>query len=144
MRRGDDQSALPCLGALADALLSGLPSSRGCPDSTAPGLHTVRAPRPLESGGRSRVKEPTGLARVALMHLAHAARWGVPRAGLLREARLDEEQLRVPDPALGLRLGTAVRARDFGLVGYTMALSQTVAAALKRLTRYDRLLSDAL
>jgi hypothetical protein len=111
------------------------------------------------------VKEPSGLARVALMHLAHAARWGVPRAELLRAARLDEEQLRdpdarvprtalvrlwhavaahVPDPALGLRLGTAVRAREFGLVGYTMAVSPTVAAALQRLTRYDRLLSDAL
>ena len=111
------------------------------------------------------MKEPSGLARVALMHLAHAARWGVPRAELLREARLDEEQLRdpdarvprtalvrlwhavashVPDPALGLRLGTAVRAREFGLVGYTMAVSPTVAAALQRLTRYDRLLSDAL
>src|SRR5499426_2751543 len=132
MRRGHDQSALPCSGVLADALFSGLPSGRGCPDSTAPGLHTVRAPRPLESGGRRRMKEPTGLARVALMHLAHAARWGVPRAELLRAARLDEEQVRdpdarvpraaivrlwhavaahVPDLALGLRLGTEVRAR---------------------------------
>src|SRR6516164_3966874 len=165
MRRGEDQSALPCSGALADALLSGLPSGHGCPESTAPGLHTVRAPRPRESGGRRRMKEPSGLVRVALMHLAHAARWGVPRAELLREARLDEEQLRdpdarvpraalvrlwhavashVPDPALGLRLGTAVRVREFGLVGYTIALSPTVAAALQRLTRYDRLLSDAL
>ena len=111
------------------------------------------------------MKEPSGLARVALIHLAHAARWGVPRAALLREAKLDEEQLHdpdarvpraalvrlwhavtahVPDPALGLRLGTAVRAREFGLVGYTMAVSSTVAAALQRLTRYDRLLSDAL
>ena len=111
------------------------------------------------------MKEPSGLARVALMHLAHAARWGVPRAELLREARLDEAQLHdpdarvpraalvrlwqavashVPDPALGLRLGTAVRAREFGLVGYAMVLSQTVAAARQRLTRYDRLLSDAL
>ena len=111
------------------------------------------------------MKEPSGLARVALMHLAYAARWGVPRAELLREARLDEEQLRdpdarvprtalvrlwhavashVPDPALGLRLGTAVRAREFGLVGYTMAVSPTVAAALQRLSRYDRLLSDVL
>ena len=51
---------------------------------------------------------------------------------------------RVPDPAPGLHLGTAVRAREFGLVGYTMAVSPTVAAALQRLTRYDRLLSDAL
>jgi AraC-like DNA-binding protein len=129
------------------------------------GLCTVRAPRTLESGGRRRVKEPSGLARVALLHLAHAARWGVSRVELLREARLDEEQLRdpdarvpraaivrlwhavaarVPDPAFGLRFGAAARAREFGLVGYTIAFSQTVGAALQRLTRYDRILSDAL
>src|SRR5262245_18055864 len=86
---------------------------------------------------RRRVKEPFGLARVAQMHLAHAARWGVARAELLRAARLDEEQIRdpdarvpraalvrlwhavaahVPDPALGLHLGAAVRVREFGLV----------------------------
>ena len=50
----------------------------------------------------------------------------------------------MPDPAFGLRLGAEVRAREFGLVGYTIAFSQTVGAALKRLTRYDRILSDAL
>src|SRR5262245_51375597 len=52
MRRGDEQSALSCAGALADARLSGRPAGRGGPASTAPGRHTVRAPRPLESGGR--------------------------------------------------------------------------------------------
>ena len=111
------------------------------------------------------MKEPSGLARLVLLHLAHAARWGVSRAELLREARLDEAQLRdpdarvpraaivrlwhavaarVPDPAFGLRLGADARAREFGLVGYTLAFSPTVGAALQRLTRYDRLLSDAL
>ena len=111
------------------------------------------------------MKEPSGLARMVLLHLAHAARWGVSRVELLREARLDEAQLRdpdarvpraaivrlwhavaarVPDPAFGLRLGAAARAREFGLVGYTLAFSPTVGAALQRLTRYDRLLSDAL
>jgi len=111
------------------------------------------------------VQEPSGLVRLALMHLEWAARWGVPRAELLREARLDEAQLRDPDariprsaivrlwhavaarrpdPTFGLRLGVTTRAREFGLVGYTLAYSQTVGAALQRLTRYDRILSDTL
>jgi AraC-like DNA-binding protein len=48
------------------------------------------------------------------------------------------------DPTFGLRLGTTTRAREFGLVGYTLAYSPTVGAALQRLTRYDRILSDTL
>jgi AraC-like DNA-binding protein len=111
------------------------------------------------------MQEPSGLVRLVLLHLEWAARWGMPRAALLREAGLDEAQVRDPDarvpraalvrlwhavaarrpdPALGLHLGTAVRAREFGLVGYTLAYSPTLGAALQRLTRYDRLLSDTL
>jgi AraC-like DNA-binding protein len=111
------------------------------------------------------VNEPSSLARLALIHLERAARFGVPRAELLRDAKLNEEQLRdpdariprsamvrlwhavasrTPDAALGMRLGAEVRVREFGLVGYTMAFSKTVGAALKRLTRYDRILSEAL
>src|SRR5215831_5593506 len=141
---------------------SGLRPGRGCPDRTAlgSGLRGRRSPV-----GRWRVQEPSGLVRLALMHLEWAARWGVPRAELLREARLDEAQLRDPDariprsaivrlwhavaarrpdPTFGLRLGVTTRAREFGLVGYTLAYSQTVGAALQRLTRYDRILSDTL
>jgi len=111
------------------------------------------------------VSQPSGLARAALMHLERAARLGVPRAELLREARLHEEQLRdpdarvprsaivrlwravaarVPDSALGLRYGAEIRLRELGLVGYTMASSRTVGAALTRLTRYDRIVSETL
>jgi AraC-like DNA-binding protein len=111
------------------------------------------------------VTEPSGLARLALIHLERAPRWGVSREDLLREARLTEAQLqdpdarvpvsalvglwraivsRVPDPAIGLRLGADIRVRELGLVGYTMAVSRTVGAALHRLARYDRILSEAL
>jgi AraC-like DNA-binding protein len=111
------------------------------------------------------VNEPSGLARLALMHLERTTRWGIPRAELLKEAGLNESQLtdpdariplsavvrlwravtaRLPDPALGLRLGADVRVREFGLVGYTMAFSRTLGAALKRLVRYDHIVSDAL
>jgi AraC-like DNA-binding protein len=111
------------------------------------------------------LSEPSGLARGALMHLEQATRLGVPRAELLREAKLNEEQLRdpdgriprsaivrlwhavaarVPDSELGLRYGAEVRMREFGLVGYTMACSRTVGAALQRLARYDRIISETL
>jgi AraC-like DNA-binding protein len=109
--------------------------------------------------------EPSALARLALMQLERTTRWGVDRAELLRAAKIEEAQLRdpdariplsaivrlwravvlrLPDPALGLRLGKDVRTRDFGLVGYTMAFSGTVGAALTRLTRYDRIVSESL
>src|SRR5258705_1064196 len=101
----------------------------------------------------------TGLARLARVHVERMARWGVPRAELLRDAGLTEEDLhdpdarvplsaivrlwrattvRAPDPILGLRLGAGTRARELGLVGYTLVYSSTLAAAPRRLAGYDR------
>jgi AraC-like DNA-binding protein len=97
------------------------------------------------------------------MPLERAARFGLSRDELLRQARLDEAQLRDPDqripiaavvrlwraiatdatePTVGLRLGKDVRVRELGLVGYTMVCSCTLGVALKRLDRYDRIVSD--
>lgn len=111
------------------------------------------------------MKDPSGLARLALIHLDRMSRIGVSRAELMKDARLDEKQLadpdariplsaltrlwhaaavRVPDPSLGLRLGIDFRAREFGLVGYTMAFSSTLGAALQRFDRYAHIMSDAL
>jgi AraC-like DNA-binding protein len=111
------------------------------------------------------MKEPSALARVALMHVERTTRWGVDREDLLRAAKIDEAQLRdpdariplsaivrlwhaavlrIPDPTLGLRLGCDACAREFGLVGYTMAFSGTLQAALTRLARYDRIVSESL
>lgn len=111
------------------------------------------------------MSDPSGLARLALLYLDRLTRWGASRAELLREARLHEAQLqdpdaripldamvrlwratsaRLPDPALGLRLGADIRARELGLVGYTMSFSATLGAALERIARYDRIVSDAL
>ena len=105
----------------------------------------------------------TGLARIVLIHLDRASRLGVPRSDLLRAARLTEAHLadpdtripvtafarlwqaiteRLPDPALGLRLGGDVRIRELGLVGYTMVFSGTLGAALRRFSRYSRILAD--
>jgi Arabinose-binding domain of AraC transcription regulator, N-term len=66
----------------------------------------------------------------------------VPRSGIVRLWRAVAS--RVPDSAFGLRYGAEFRLRDFGLVGYTMAFSRTVGAALERLARYDRILSETL
>jgi Arabinose-binding domain of AraC transcription regulator, N-term len=96
--------------------------------------------------------------------LERAPRLGVSRDTLLRDAKLDERQLsdasgriplaavarlwralaaRVPDPAVGLRLGADIRVREFGIVGYALAFSSTAGSALRRLSRYSRILSDA-
>jgi AraC-like DNA-binding protein len=109
--------------------------------------------------------EPCGLARLALILLDRVTQLGLPRAELLRAAGLDERHLRAPDtriplsgiarlcgaittritdPVVGLRLGSDARAREFGLVGCAMAYSQTLGAALTRLSRYGGIVSDAL
>jgi AraC-like DNA-binding protein len=109
--------------------------------------------------------EPCGLARLALMHLERVTQLGLPREELLKAAGLEERHLRdpdariplsaiarlwatigtrVPDPSIGLRLGADARAREFGLVGCAMAYSKTLGAALTRLARYGRIVSDAL
>ena len=115
-------------------------------------------------GRRSRAHQPTGHVRLALVLLERAPRLGVARATLLRDAQLDERQLRdpsgriplaavarlwrsvashVPDPTVGLRVGADIHVREFGIVGYAMAFSSTVASALRRVSRYSRILSNA-
>jgi AraC-like DNA-binding protein len=102
--------------------------------------------------------------RLALVLLERAPRLGVSRDTLLRDAKLDERQLadpsgriplsavarlwrslaaQVPDPAFGLRLGADVRVREFGIVGYALAFSSTAGSALRRLSRYSRILSES-
>src|SRR5262249_7750998 len=66
----------------------------------------------------------------------------VPRSAIVRLWRAVAS--RVPDSTFGLRYGAEFRLREFGLVGYTMAFSRTVGAALERLARFDRLLSEDL
>jgi AraC-like DNA-binding protein len=116
-------------------------------------------------GLEPRAKEPTGLARLALIHLDRTAQLGLSRPELLGAAGLTEEQLRdpdariplsalvrlwhavterVPDPTLGLLLGAPTRARELGLVGYTMLFSHTIGAALQRYARYSRIMADTL
>ncbi|MGH7303540.1 MAG: AraC family transcriptional regulator [Candidatus Rokuibacteriota bacterium] len=111
------------------------------------------------------MKDPSGLARLVLVQLERLAQLGLARATLLREAKIDERQLRdpdaripleaiariwrvaathVPDPAFGLRLGAETSMRDWGLVGYAVAFSSTLGSGLNRLAHYSRVISDAL
>jgi AraC-like DNA-binding protein len=111
------------------------------------------------------VKQPSGLARLALMQLDKLGQMGLPRDLLLREARVDERQLRdpdaripldavarlwrvaashIPDPAFGLRLGAETSVREWGIVGYAVAFSNTLGSALNRFAHYSRVVSDAL
>ena len=111
------------------------------------------------------MKQSTGLARLVLVQLDKLEQLGMARATLLREAKIDERQLRdpdaripleavariwrvaaahVPDPAFGLRLGAETSMRDWGLVGYAVAFSNTLGSGLNRLAHYSRVISDAL
>ena len=111
------------------------------------------------------MKDPSGLARLVLVQLERAEQLGVARETLLREAKVDERQLRDPDaripleaiariwrvagahardPAFGLRLGAETSIRDWGLVGYAVAFSNTLGSGLNRLAHYSRVISDAL
>jgi AraC-like DNA-binding protein len=111
------------------------------------------------------VKQPSGLVRLVLVQLDKLGEMGVARDRLLREAKIDERQLRdpdgripldavarlwrvaashVPDPAFGLRIGAATSVRDWGLVGYAVAFSNTLGSALNRFAHYSRVVSDAL
>jgi AraC-like DNA-binding protein len=111
------------------------------------------------------VNQPSGLVRLVLVQLEKLGEMGLPRDLLLREAKIDERQLRDPDaripldavtrlwhaaathvhdPAFGLRLGADTSVREWGLVGYAVAYSSTLGSGLNRFAHYSRVVSDAL
>ena len=111
------------------------------------------------------MNQQSALVRLVLVQLDKLVRQGVSRETLLREAKIDEQQLtdpdgrialtavarlfraadtHIPDPAFGLRLGAETSVREWGLVGYAVAYSATLGSALNRLAHYSRVMSDAL
>lgn len=111
------------------------------------------------------MKQPSGLVRLVLVQLDKLGELGLARNLLLREAKIDESQLRDPDgrisldavtrlwhaaashvtdPAFGLRIGADTSVREWGLVGYAVAYSSTLGSALHRFAHYSRVMSDAL
>jgi AraC-like DNA-binding protein len=107
----------------------------------------------------------TGLARLSMTLLDHATEMGADRDQIILESGLnkfdfDDPEARipvttmerfwrslmkhVPDPALGLRLGSSIPVREWGIVGYTMAYSHTLGEALHRLCRYSHILNQGL
>jgi AraC-like DNA-binding protein len=111
------------------------------------------------------LKQQSGLVRLVLVQLDKLGQLGLSREALLREAKVDERQLRDPDgrvpleavarlwhvaasrvaePAFGLRIGAETSVREWGLVGYAAAYSSTLGSALNRFAHYSRVVSDAL
>lgn len=107
----------------------------------------------------------TGLARIPLAVLQKTGDYGLDRGELLRQAGLSEAEIsdpdsrvevsktwnlwrsvieRVDDHALGLHIGEAIEVRQFGLVGYAMYYSHSLAEGLHRLARYSHIISKAL
>jgi len=107
----------------------------------------------------------TGLARLSMTMLDHATALGADRDLVIHEAGLDKVDFNnpesrvpaitmerfwrslmkhAPDPALGLRLGSSISVREWGIVGYTMAYSRSLGEALNRLCRYSHILNQGL
>jgi AraC-like DNA-binding protein len=108
----------------------------------------------------------TSLARIPLLLLRGAEQlYGLDRQELLETAGLSERELADPDarvslskiwslwrvlidrtgdPALGLHLGSRVVVRDMGLVGYAVYHSATLREAFERMSRYSRIVNEAL
>lgn len=55
---------------------------------------------------------------------------------------LDKAARHLGDPLLGLRLGQTITPAHFGIMGYVLLASANMAAALKRVERYQRLIYD--
>src|SRR5262245_8114217 len=99
------------------------------------------------------------------MFLRHAESFGVSRKKIMDAAGLRAGDLsdpdgrvplsvirdawraliaRIPDPALGLKLGRDTKIRELGLVGYAMAHSSTLEDAFRRLSRYLQIINEGL
>ena len=108
--------------------------------------------------------ELTQLARAPLLLLTYAEQRGIDTDELMQAASLTPEALKDPDSriplsaqlklwraliehtesaACGLEIGRSVSAEQLGVVGYTMAYSQTLGQAYQRLARYMRIISEA-
>jgi AraC-like DNA-binding protein len=89
------------------------------------------------------VKQPSGLVRLVLLQLEKLGEMGLPRDLLLREAKLDERQLRDPDDRIPLeavaRLWHVAASRVLD-----PAFGLRLGSALNRFAHYSRVVSDAL
>ena len=107
----------------------------------------------------------TVVARNPLLLLEHAERCGIRKQDLMHSAGITAEQLadpdsripittmrklwravisRVEDPLLGLHVGQTIRAKQMGLVGYAMFFSENLLDAFQQLSRYGRIISEAV
>jgi AraC-like DNA-binding protein len=97
---------------------------------------------------------------IAELHRRNHAVEPILRAAGLDRATIDADGARIPitahatvfelaaqtvdDDCLGLRFGATRDARDAGLIGYLGIASQTLGDALRNLSRYSRVFTDAV
>lgn len=107
----------------------------------------------------------TVLVRVLERVLARAVQEGLDRRTVVEAAGLDDvdfatPEARVPiarliamwqvlaksplDAGFGVRFGSLARVREFGVVGYAMYYSATLDDALRRLSRFSRILTESV
>ena len=107
----------------------------------------------------------TGLARIPRLLLQYAQNRGLDHTELMETAGISESDIsdpdariplvktwnlwrvlvdRMPDPSLGLHVGSSARLRDLGLVGYVAVYSRTLRDALNKIARYTHIISEAV
>lgn len=100
-----------------------------------------------------------------MLLLDYASRQGLDRRDLMRISGLSASDLADPDtrvkvtsmlklwraaieilddPLLGLHVARSIRVTNLGLVGYTMMYSRNLLDALSRLSRFERIISEAV
>jgi AraC-like DNA-binding protein len=107
----------------------------------------------------------TGIASIALSMLHRHDELELDRDELVRicgltPAELEDPDARIPvarivelwriviervrDPELGVRIGSGISGPELGIVGYAMHYSSTLGDALNRITRYCRIVNEAI
>jgi AraC-like DNA-binding protein len=111
------------------------------------------------------IHELTGIASIALSMLHRVEQLGLDREELVGIVGFTQNELedsdarvpvtkivelwrqvieRVPDPELGVRLGSEIKGPEMGIVGYAMHYSSTLGEALNRISRYCQIVSEAI
>lgn len=105
----------------------------------------------------------TGRAQAIRLLVQQGESLGLSRDELLQAAGVEESQIedpdgrvsvskywdlwrvianQVPDPDLGLKLGSKMQVKNAGIVGYSMLYSTTLHSALERMVRYGKIFTQ--
>src|SRR5215472_12829962 len=87
---------------------------------------------------------PTASGAIARAAYGRALEARVEVEPLLNSSSLTPQQIKLPDPFLGIHLAEGIELREMGLVYYVIASSETLGDALGRLARYSGITNEGV